>query len=372
MTMQVTKPANLVDLGVGQPDPALLPVDLFPSRHQLARHQLAYGAEIGDDRFRQTLATWLTADYGCTVAPDNLMVTTGSSNALDMICTRLARAGDTVLVESPTYFIALNQLAEHGLNAVGVPLDGEGIELEALESALRRHKPAFIYTIPSFQNPTGVTQSDRRRRQLVALAKQYQCPLVADEVYQSLYFGDRPPPPLACYDASAPVLSIGTFSKILAPGLRLGWIHGGGELLQSLVNSALLKSGGGLAPVTSALVEPLIASGEFQNYLARLQQSYRSRMEILHGALSAGLGARFEVNKPGGGYFLWLADRRGEDVFDKLPAAREAGVSFLAGKLFSDDPGHRACMRLCFAWYEEAILSDACDRLASVFGKHGQ
>ena len=364
--MQVTKPDHLVDLGVGQPDPDLLPVGLFQSS-ALARHQLAYGAEIGDARFRQTLATWLTADCGCTVAPDNLMVTTGSSNALDMICTRLARAGDTVLVESPTYFIALNQLAEHGLNVVGVPLDDEGIQLGMLESALRRHKPAFIYTIPSFQNPTGITQSDTRRRQLVSLAKQYQCPLVADEVYQSLYFGDRPPPPLACYDGAAPVLSIGTFSKILAPGLRLGWIHGGGELLESLVGSALLKSGGGLAPVTSALVEPLIANGEFQCYLAGLRQTYQSRMEILRRELSAGLGARFDINKAGGGYFLWLTDRRGEDVFDKLAEARKAGVSFLAGKLFSDDPTHRACMRLCFAWYGDNELKQAAGRLASVF-----
>lgn len=366
MSFQVTKPEYLIDLGIGQPDPELLPASLFQSM-SLSGHQLAYGAEAGDYQFRHTLAEWLATEYNQTVAPDKLMVTTGSSNALDMICTQFAKPGATVLVEDPTYFIALSQFAEHGINVEAVPMDDQGMRLDALESALQQQAPAFIYTIPTYHNPTGISQSHERRQALVALAKKYQCLLVADEVYQCLYFQQKPPAPLACYDTLAPVLSIGSFSKILAPGLRLGWIQGSGTPLQILLDSALLKSGGGLAPVTSALVEPLIAGGEFEKYLTGLRRIYQSRRDVLCQGLQANLGDRIQITKPPGGYFLWATLTDGCDVIDKLDLAKAAGVSYLGGKLFSVNKAFTSCMRLCFAWYGEKELQIACERLSRVF-----
>ncbi|NHO67662.1 PLP-dependent aminotransferase family protein [Aestuariicella hydrocarbonica] len=379
MTYQITKPRGIIDLGVGQPDPQLLPAALFQSSG-VQRQDLAYGEEAGDRRFRTLLAEFLSQDTGLTqslsthaalqqgIEAEQLLITTGSSNALDLICSRYARPGDTVLVEDPTYFIALNQFAEHGLKVVAVPMDEHGLCVAALELALQQHRPAFIYTVPSYHNPTGITQPESRRQALVALAKRYQCLLVADEVYQCLYFDAAPPPPLACFDPEAPVLSIGSFSKILAPGLRLGWIQASSEVLPRLLQSALLKSGGGLAPVTSALVASLMARGEFQRFLTDLRRTLRARRDRLHHSLQARLGAQLDINCPDGGYFLWATLRDGGDASESLSAARREGVSFLAGQRFSVNDRFTASMRLCFAWYDEDELDEACVRLARALG----
>ncbi len=366
MAIQVTRSNHLIDLAVGHPEPDLLPVDLFRSL-SVEQQNLAYGEQAGDSAFRHTLSAWLTEDYGQPVKADELLVTNGSSNALDMVCSQLSQPGATVLVEDPSYFIALRLFKARGFNVVAVPMDEEGIELQALEQAIQQYKPAFIYTIPSFHNPAGVTQSDSRRQGLVKLAVQNQCPVVSDEVYQSLYFGEKPPAPLACYDSNAPVLSVGSFSKILAPGLRLGWIQGSGELFSSLKNSALLQSGGGLAPVTSALVGSLITSGEFQKNLTYLRQTYATRSEVLYDGLVSTFGDQIRLNKPDGGYFLWVSFVDGRDVALKRDEAKQSGVNYLPGNLCSANDQFHSSMRLCFAWYPQQSLMTACERLGLVF-----
>lgn len=366
MTLQVTRSNHLIDLTTGHPDPDLLPVDLFRSL-SLESQNLAYGQQAGSDQFRQTLSKWLTEDYGLPVNADELLVTNGASNALDMICSLLSQPGATVLVEDPCYFIALKLFKARGFNVVALPMDDEGIELQALEQAIEQYNPAFIYTIPCFHNPTGITQSHHRRQALVKLVAEKQCVLVADEVYQSLYFDQKPPAPLASYDRNAPVLSIGSFSKILAPGMRLGWIQGSGELLHRLTNSALLFSGGGLAPVTSALVGSLIVRGEFQSNLAHLRQTYAARSEVLYDGLVSTFGDQIQLKKPDGGYFLWVSFVDGRDVASKRDQARALGVNYLPGNLCSASGQFRSSMRLCFAWYPQPQLITACDRLGLVF-----
>lgn len=366
MAIQITKNDQIIDLAVGHPEPDLLPVDLFRTL-SIEPYHLAYGGEAGDENFRQVLAQWLSDDYDQPVSAGSLLVTNGSSNALDMVCSQLSRPGATILVEDPSYFIALRLFKERGFNVVAVPMDEEGIELQALKQAIQQHQPAFVYTIPSFHNPAGVTQSHCRRQALVKLAAETQCPVVADEVYQSLYFDQKPPAPLASYDTDAPVISVGSFSKILAPGLRLGWIQGSGELFHKLKHSALLQSGGGLAPVTSALVGPLIASGEFQRNLTHLRQVYGERSEVLYKGLIAAFGDQIQINRPGGGYFLWATFVDGRDVAVKREEARQAGVGYLPGHVFSVNGQFRSSMRLCFAWYQQPHLMRACERLAAVF-----
>lgn len=367
MSVQVTRPTHLIDLAVGHPEPDLLPVDLFRPL-TLEPQNLTYGEQAGAASFRQQLAGWLTEDYGQQISPEELLVTNGSSNALDMICSQLSsssRAKQTVLVEDPSYFIALKLFKARGFEVVALPIDNEGIELTAMEQAIKEHNPAFIYTIPSFHNPTGLTQSHQRRQALVKLAKDHNCPLIADEVYQSLYFTEKPPAPLACYDHSAPVISIGSFSKILAPGLRLGWIQGSGELFDQLRDSALLQSGGGLAPMTSALVGNLIAKGDFKSNLAMLQETYAARAEVLYQGLKSAFEDRIQVNKPEGGYFLWVTFNDGLDVSAVREQAKTAGVNYLPGNLCSANGQFSNSMRLCFAWYGEAELKAACERLGA-------
>ena len=362
---------DLINLGIGQPDPELLPARLFHSVSVNASH-LGYGDAAGDEQFRKTLASWLSVEYGQPVLPDQLMVTCGSSNGLDMICNQFARPGDTLLVEEPTYFIALKRFADQGLKVVAVPMDQEGIQPGALEEAIAQHKPALIYTIPSFQNPTGISQTSLRRQALVELVKRYQCPLVTDDVYQCLYFEQRPPPPLACYDPEAPVLSIGSFSKILAPGLRLGWIQGGGAMRQRLLDSPLLNSGGGLAPVTSALVEPIISGGQLSEHLFQLRQTLQVRRDCLHHCIETRLADRLQVNKPQGGYFLWASRTDGGKAIDGLAAAKKAGVAFLGGTLFGSSPQLATSIRLCFARYGVCDLERGCDRLVRALGQESR
>ena len=364
---QLTPPDDRIELSIGQPDPALLPASLFDSTRVDPRN-LAYGYEAGDGRFRDSLAAWLGRHYSAPVAPESLMITNGSSNALDMICTRLGQSNKTVLVEDPTYFIARRQLADHGFTVTAVPMDDGGVDLAALERLIHTHRPAFFYTIPTFHNPTGITQSDERRAALVRLGRDTGCPIVADEVYPLLHFNDRTPPPLASYDERATVFSIGSFSKILAPGLRLGWIQGSPATLEHLLEGALLASGGGLAPVTSSLVRPLIEDGRLDAYLESLRETYGRRLTALADSLTEHLDGRLEFTVPDGGYFLWGRWAEASNTAQCLPRARELGVGFLPGDRFSDSPEQARCLRLCFAFYNEAHLAEAGRRLGQVLG----
>ena len=172
------------------------------------------------------LADFLSQGYDDQVQPQQLITTAGASQALDLICTFFTRPGDTVFVEEPSYFLALRILQEdHRLHAVPIATDEDGLVPAAVEEALTRHRPVFLYTIPTYQNPTGRTLSRGRRQELLALAEAHDFLIVADEVYHLLHFGTPPPPPFAAQVDSGRVLSIGSFSKILAPGLRLGWMQ---------------------------------------------------------------------------------------------------------------------------------------------------
>ncbi len=361
---QLAPPPDRIDLGIGQPDPALLPASLFRDL-TCPPDNLAYGAEIGDGRFLRALARWLEQHYGTAVEPEDLMVTNGSSNALDMICHRFARRGDTVLVEDPTYFLARRQLADHGLEAVAVPMDSGGVDPQQLEALIRHHQPAFFYTVPTFHNPTGVTQNVERRGQVTALARRYDCPVVADEVYQLLHYDRPPPPPLATFDREAPVLSIGSFSKILAPGLRLGWIQASPGLLAKLTSSALLASGGGLNPFAAGLVRPLLENGAADRHLATLRGTYARRRDRLADALRRHLGERARFTRPEGGYFIWCELPAGTDADALLGEARLQGAGYVPGARFSGSPAAAGALRLCFAYYDETALAEAARRLAA-------
>ena len=249
-------PAGMIDLGIGQPSPWLLPA---AAMQKAAAHcaadpgcvLLAYGAEQGDGHFRLALSGFLEGIYGMPVDPAHLLVTNGASQAIDLICTLFSKAGDTIFVEEPTYFLARKIFADHHLKPVALPMDGDGLIIAAVEEELKRTRPAFLYTIPTYHNPTSVCLSDARRKQLAELCRRYDILVVADEVYHPLSYASVPPTPLAAFCTSAEVISLGSFSKILAPGLRLGWLQAAPEVIARIVKCGLLDSGGGLNPFTS-------------------------------------------------------------------------------------------------------------------------
>jgi DNA-binding transcriptional MocR family regulator len=372
-TTQFTVPEDLIDLGIGQPSLSLLPVAAL---REAAAHRLGlgdpqvlqYGAAQGDGYFRRTFARFLAEHHGVPTEADQLLITCGVSQALDLICTRLTRPGDTIFVEEPTYFLALLIFRDYRLNVVGIPMDANGLIPEALEDNLRKHRPAFLYTIPAFHNPSAVTLSAKRREKLVGLSQEHGFTIVADEVYQMLNYTTAPPPPLAAHVGTGTVLSLGSFSKILAPGLRLGWIQAASARLESLVHAGLVESGGGLSPFTSAIVHSVLELGLQEKCLAHLKAVYAARAAAMTAAVRRHLPESVEVTEPAGGLFLWMRLGGRRDAQELLAAARGHQVSFQPGSKFSSAGGLRDCLRLSFAYYEAEQLVEGVVRLGRALG----
>jgi DNA-binding transcriptional MocR family regulator len=372
--MQITQlnlSDDIIDLGVGQPDPSLLPLAVLSqaATHRLTQPDaslLQYGMEQGNEYFRRSLAQLLSDGYGVSVEPDRLFITAGATSGLDLVCTRFTKPGDTVFVEEPTYFLALRLFADRRLNVVGLPTDENGLVVGALEEKLSEIRPAFLYTVPTFHNPSGVTLTASRREHLARLSEQYGFYVVADEVYHLLAYTTVPPPPMVSYDASGTVISLGSFSKILAPGLRLGWIQTAPDIIHRLTHSGLLLSGGGMNPFTSAVVQSAIELGLQQNHLSRLIHIYRQRSADLEAALHENLSGSATFKNPGGGFFYWLRLPNDIDATALRKEAKKRGVNFQLGINFSAAAGLRNYMRLCFVYYDSERLREGVRRLAAV------
>jgi DNA-binding transcriptional MocR family regulator len=368
-------PPDRIDLSIGQPGTSLLPLAALAqaAEHCLTRDNsyiLAYGAEQGNWYFHHALAGFLSEQYKLSVDPDYLFTTTGISQGLDFICRLFTRPGDTIFVEKPTYSLALGIFADCRLNLVGLPMDENGVIIEAIEEELAHQTPAFLYTIPTFHNPTGCTLSAARRKKLVQLSREHNFLIVADEVYQLLAYSGTPPPSMAKYTDSATVLSLGSFSKILAPGLRLGWIQTHPDLMKSLTTNGLVYSGGGLNPFTSAIVQSAIELGLQEKQLSYLKKVYLQRQSALNSALRENLPDSVSFVESGGGFFTWLQLPQRVDTEKLIPEAYKHDVSFAPGSFFSPRRDLKNYMRLSFAYYEESELREGAKRLAAVINRN--
>ncbi len=369
-TTQVSVDEDVIHFGIGQPDENLLPVDKIAqaASHCLSlknRQILQYGKQQGDGNFRNTLARFLTQEYNVSVNPAHLFITAGISQTLDLICALFTRTGDTIIVEEPSYFLALRIFTDYQLNVIGTPVDHDGIIIEALEEGLAKHKPVFFYTIPVFHNPTGVTLSATRRERLIRLSEKYDFMIVADEVYQLLAYTQTPPLPLVTYDTSGRVLSLGSFSKILAPGLRLGWIQADPTLIESFLARGYLNSGGGLNPFVSSVVNSMIELGLQKEHLRTLRNVYRERIR----EMSRGLRLKMPFltfSEPHGGYFIWCQLPDDTDAENLLATAEKHKVGFQPGVRFSSMKAQRYYMRLSFAYYANDKLTQGIERMRLV------
>jgi 2-aminoadipate transaminase len=356
--------SRLIDLAVGRPDPRLLPLDEMrrAAAHRLGMKDadlLQYAPERGTESMRRRLGGFISAD------PDRLFITQGASHGLDLILSRFVRDGDVVLVEEPTYFHALKILRGRRLKIVPVPSDARGLDVEALEKVLEREKPKLLYTIPIHHNPTGATLPADRRARLIELARAHDFLIVADEVYQLLTYDGDPPPPLSTLDP-ARVFSLGSFSKILAPGLRLGWIDAAPDHLASLAQCGVMISGGGASPFTSAIIESAIENGIAAAYLARIREEYGRRCYAMIRSIENRLPPDVTFEWPSGGFFVWLRLARGTDTEALLARARAELVGFLPGGRTSVEGGHTDRLRLCFTYYDEEEIDSAIQRLAKI------
>lgn len=335
----------------------------------LERHDpttLQYGAERGPLGLREEIAAYANRRQaqGAALAPDELVVTGGISQALDLICTLLTKPGDVMLVEEPTYHLAKLVFRDHGLRQVGVASDAGGMVPEALDEALTRHPGASVYLVPAFGNPTGASLDHVRAKRIVEVSERHGAWVLADEVYRYLSFSSQPPGSLGDHGASR-VVALNSFSKILAPGLRLGWLVAAPEVLTRFENSGLLQSGGGMNPLVGAMVEHALRSGAADAHLTKLNAAFEQRAAVLSAALRHHLPAA-EFMEPSGGYFIWLrvpgvADTTGAP----LQQAVANGVRFAPGAAFSTSNMQRDRMRLSFAHYAPAKLELGAARLAA-------
>ena len=379
-SLLISIPEGIIDLRWGHPSPRLHPVALM---QQAAAHALGsgdvtalqYGAEQGFGPLLESIAAFLSQQeaYAMQVEPETLFLTSGASQAIDLACTLFAEAGDTVLVEEPTYYLAQGIFADHRLRIIGVPTDASGLRVDTLEAMLSgTTPPAFLYTIPSFQNPTGVVLTLERRRALVELAQRYGFILLADEVYQLLHYGPPPPPPLVAFDTSAAgtVISLGSFSKVLSPGLRLGWIQAHPGLIERFSRAGFVVSGGGVNHFTSALVYAVFKLDLLAENIDSLRATYGERVQVLSKALQEHLPEVVSFAVPGGGFFFWLTCQEEIDTEALLPLAHQAGVSYHAGPDFSSRHAFTNALRLSFALYEPDELVQGVERLAKAFAAY--
>jgi DNA-binding transcriptional MocR family regulator len=380
ITFDGAPPPGHINFGVGQPSADLLPLELIAAAsasfmRQADPFDFNYGEQPGDLRFRSALASFLSQQYGQPANPESLFLTAGNSQALDFICTRFTQTGDTVFVEEPSYFLAFQILRDHGLKLVSIPTDEHGMVIDQLEAELKTHCPRFVYTIPSFHNPGGQTLSLERRKRLVQLSEQHDFLVVADEVYQLLYFDQPPPLAFGCMaeqqgasqGEKGTVLSLGSFSKILAPAMRLGWIQTTPNLRQQLVGSGLISSGGSLNHISSHIVRHALELDLQEQHLQFLRRAYGKRAAAMNQALTRHLSDFARWQTPTGGYFFWLELN---EKFDALTLRREAPrfkTGLQAGPVFSNQGRFGNCIRLSFAHYNEEQIEDGTARLAKLF-----
>ncbi|HNO32578.1 MAG TPA: PLP-dependent aminotransferase family protein, partial [Anaerolineales bacterium] len=261
----------------------------------------------------------------------------------------------------PSYFLALRIFADHDLRVVPIRTDEAGLDMDELVHALGESSPKFIYIIPSFQNPSGHTLSPERRRQLIALAQQHGFLIVADEVYQFLGYTETPPPSFGTQIESGQVISLGSFSKILAPGLRLGWMHTHASIVQKAVACGLLDSAGGLNPFTSAIVRSLIERGDLEKNIVSLKSELGHRMRVMDEAIKTHLPQARYVS-PRGGYFFWL-QIPGIDAQELQQKAKEFQVGLRPGVRFSSRNELKDFMRLSISHYGAADIEEGVRRL---------
>jgi 2-aminoadipate transaminase len=330
-----------------------------------------YGLESGPLGYRPLrtfLAAKLREHAGIACDPDEILITSGSLQAIDLVNGILLSSGDTVLIEQETYAGALTRLARRGVNAVGIPLDREGLRVDALASALddlkrRNIRAKYIYTIPTVQNPTGAIMGQARREALLALAHAHGVPIFEDECYSDLVWDGRRPPALYALSKSQGVIHIGSFSKSVAPALRVGYIVAPWELLSRML---ALKTDAGSGAMEQMMLAEFCA-GHFEQHLPALTKGLRGKLETMMDALAEQFGTAAELEAPAGGIFLWVKLPDAVDTVRLAQAALAAGIALNPGPEWVTDKSYgKSRLRLCFANPSHGAIRAGVAALAEV------
>lgn len=358
---------DVISLAAGVPAPALYPLERFAQAldQVLSQHGqtlLQHCPTEGHLAFRETLAE-LAAQRGITASPENVLVLTGSQQGLDLIARALIKPGDPVVVETPSYLGALSAFRAAGARLLGVPMDREGLRTDVLERLLIRYRPQLIYTLPTFQNPSGRVMSLERRQTLLSLAQRYQVPILEDDPYGELYYDEPPPPPLKSLDRQGHAIYLSTFSKILFPGIRLGWLVAPRPVVDRL---ASIKQYTDLHTNTLAqwAVTEFIHRGWLDSHLVTLRREYPRRRRAMLDALRDLTPHGLYWNEPPGGFYVWCRLGQGLRSRELLTEAVRRRVVFVLGEPFYADGDGQDTFRLNFTYHSERDIQEGIRRLS--------
>jgi len=365
-------------LAVAHPDPIsfsggisdshLFPADEFRKVLQAVMRRdgieaLDYGDRRGFTPLRETIAHIL-ASQGLQTSPENVLITAGSQQALALVSQLLLEPGDTILVENPTYSGALDLFRALNFKIISVPVDGQGMQVDLLEKQLQQHHPKLIYTIPNFHNPTGTCLGSARRQQLIVLSERYNVPILEDDFVGDLRYEGRALPALKALDPGGQVIHVSTFSKMLMPGLRVGFLVADGPIYDRLVKYKRVND---LA--TSSLIQralhDYVTVGRYQAHLRRSSQIFHKRRDAMLAAIHRYLGSEIRLDPPQGGLFIWLRLPEAVCADELLPIAIREGVDFMPGSSFfsENQPDGKNWLRLNFVVHNESRIEEGLRRL---------
>ena len=339
---------------------------------------LQYGATEGYPALREQLAGLMkhkaleSGGGALALSADGLIVTTGSQQALDLIGKTLINPGDKVIVEGPTFLATIQCFRLYGAEVISAPVDAQGVNTDTLEQLIAQHRPKFVYLIPTFGNPSGATLNLARRKAVLELAVRYQLPVVEDDPYGDLYFDAAPPPSLLSLTQEVPgsrdwLIHCGSLSKVLAPGLRVGWLIAPAELL---ARATMCKqfSDAHTSTLAQATAAHYLKSGRLANALKQVRLVYAARAKTMGQSLHQELGAAINFTQPGGGLFIWArltgAHGRPADAAAFARRAIEQGVAFVPGAPFYANNPDTATFRLSFATADDEKIKEGVARLA--------
>lgn len=358
---------DLIKFSGGSSAPQIFPTDDFRKVIQRVMRRdgmaaLDYGESRGYAPLRTTIAHVL-ASQGLQARPENILITAGSQQALSLVSRILLKPGDTILVENPTYGGALDLFRTLDFHIVGIPMDVQGMQVENLEKLLQLHHPKLIYTIPNFHNPTGTCLISSRRRELLLLADRYNVPILEDDFVGDLRYDGRTQPSLKALDPGGRVIYASTFSKMLMPGLRVGFLLIEGPVYESLVKFKHVNDLGTSSLIQRAL-EAYVTVGRYQTHLRRSCQIFRKRRDEMVKAIKKYLPDDMEFEVPQGGLFIWLKLSDGLSSDDLLLLALKEGVDFVPGiRFFPDSSQGKSWMRLNFVVQPPDEIEEGIRRL---------
>ena len=368
---------GIISFAGGFPDSALFDVDgiraaTLAALDQDAGAALQYGATEGYGPLREELASFMASKGVRELAAEQLIVTTGSQQALDLLGKVLINPGDKVIVEGPTFLATINCFRLYGADLVSAPVDGQGVDTEALERLIVEHRPKFVYLIPTFGNPSGGLLELARRTAVLQMAVKYQTLIVEDDPYGDLYFGEAPPPSLLALSSGVPgsrdlLVHCGSLSKVLSPGLRVGWMVGPPELL---ARATMCKqfSDAHTSTYAQATAAHYLRAGRLPATLAKVRAVYAERAQAMAQALRQDVGDALEFVPPQGGLFVWArltgAGGKPTHAAEFAQRAIAKGVAFVPGMPFYCAHGDPATLRLSFATAGPDKIREGVARLA--------